>query len=306
MERNTKRNRKEELKVFSEDRDSGCMPCRDIKTEELLMRYGSYLTRLEKSKNTVDKYVSEAGRLIKFTGDPEPGIEQALRYKEYLKKNYKVNSVNNKINAVNSYLGFIGKEQDRLKTCRVQRRLFTEADRELTREEYKRLIEKARELGRERIANIIMTMGMTGMRVGELRFVTRESVRSRIVRIDCKSKERLIFLPEKLCDVLTEYCERQKIDKGTIFITRTGRPVDRKNIWAEMKALCISAGIKASKVYPHNLRHLFARCYYEKDGDLVRLADWLGHSSLETTRRYTLISSMEACTKQLELDLFVI
>ncbi len=156
-----------------------------------------------------------------------------------------------------------------------------------------------------RIEYILLTLGMTGIRVGELAFITVESLKEKMVRIQFKNKERVILLPKTLRKLLEQYFRNQKIKEGSIFVTRTGKAMDRRNIWVQMKKLCQGAGVLASKVFPHNLRHLFARCYYEKEKDLVRLADHLGHSSLETTRRYTITSDMEDCMKRLELGLEV-
>lgn len=181
----------------------------------------------------------------------------------------------------------------------------SEESRQLNRREYERLVLEARKRGKVRMEYLLQTIGMTGIRVGELAFITVEALREKLVRIQFKSKERVILLPKSLRNMLERYCRRCKIRSGSIFITRNGRPLDRRTIWAEMKKLCQGAGVQDSKVFPHNLRHLFARCYYEKEKDLVRLADYLGHSSLETTRRYTIISSMEACMRQLELGLNV-
>ena len=164
---------------------------------------------------------------------------------------------------------------------------------------------EAEKQGNKRLACLIQTIGMTGIRVSELKYITVESLKNKAVQICNKGKTRMILLPGSLRELLRRYCGAMKIRKGSIFIARTGRPLDRRSIWAQMKELCFAAGVKKSKVFPHNLRHLFARCYYEKEKDLVRLADFLGHSSIETTRRYTMLSTMEVCLKQLELGLMV-
>ena len=149
----------------------------------------------------------------------------------------------------------------------------------------------------------MQTIGATGIRVSELKYITVEALKSQIVTIRSKGKVRTILIPLSLKTVLENYCEQEGIRSGSIFVTRSGRPMDRRNIWSEMKRLCKKTDIVNSKVYPHNLRHLFARCYYEKEHDLVRLADYLGHSSVETTRRYTMTGNMDACLRQLELGL---
>ena len=272
--------------------------------DRLIFEYERYLIRNEKSRNTIEKYIFEAKRLMEYTGREKPTGEQLAAYKEELKERYASSSVNTKINATNSWLRFVGSGENALSTCRIQRRIFLDEDSLLNRDDYRRLVETARNRGKERTALAIMTIGMTGIRIGELQYITAEAVEHGFARINFKAKERVILIPEKLRTELIGYCGKHDIKSGSIFITRNGRPVNRKNIWAEMKALCIKAGVTPEKAHPHNLRHLFARCYYEKEKDIVRLADYLGHSSLETTRRYTAISSEEACMKQLDLGLF--
>ena len=205
--------------------------------------------------------------------------------------------------AVNGYLSWIGRDDLRVRVCRTQRRIFREEERELTREEYQRLLMTARRENRERLFCILQTIAGTGMRIGELKYLTAETLEERKIRIDFKGKVRIILIPRSLLILLKDYCRKQKIKEGSIFRSRNGRPLDRRNIWTEMKSLCERAKVAASKVFPHNLRHLFARCFYEKEHDLARLADYLGHSSIETTRRYTMITSEEACAKDLELGL---
>lgn len=265
----------------------------------------------EKSQNTVEKYVRDVGRFLRFLcrnqgAETEGELlnrRAALEYKEELLKQYQTASVNSMLIAVNCYLKFAGKEEWRLQTVRVQRQIFQPEEKELTRNEYCRLVREAEQRGKSRLCHILQTIGATGIRISELRFVTVETLRTKMVRIYCKGKERIILLPCSLVHLLKDYCRKRGIARGSIFITRNGNPVDRRNIWAEMKALCRLARVKESKVFPHNLRHLFARCYYEKEKDLVRLADYLGHSSVETTRRYTRTASIKDCLKQLELGL---
>ena len=205
--------------------------------------------------------------------------------------------------AVNGYLSWTGRDDLRVRVCRTQRRIFREEERELTREEYQRLLMTARRENRERLFCILQTIAGTGMRIGELKYLTAETLKERKIQIDFKGKVRIILIPRSLLIILKDYCRKHKIKEGSIFRSRNGRPLDRRNIWVEMKSLCEKAKVAASKVFPHNLRHLFARCFYEKEHDLARLADYLGHSSIETTRRYTMITSEEACAKDLELGL---
>ena len=272
---------------------------------ETVTAFVDYLKRAEKSRNTVEKYVRDVRHFLCFLGEDPLERDAVLLYKETLLKEYRPSSVNSMLVALNCYLKFIGRPECRVQVCRIQREIFRAEDRELTREEYCRLIETAQSQGKERLSCILQTIGATGIRVSELRHITVDALEKRMAHISCKGKNRVILLPSSLVRLLKEYCRERRMREGSIFVTRNGRPVDRRSIWREMKELCREAGVQATKVFPHNLRHLFAKCYYEKERDLVRLADYLGHSSIETTRRYTMITSMEACLKQLELGLLV-
>lgn len=270
-----------------------------------LQDYRIYLESQEKSPNTIEKYIRDVKRFLNHIGTLNPKREVVLNYKNELEQHYLLTSANSMLMAVNHYLKYRGLTDCCVSTFRQQRKLFEDERRYLSRQEYKRLVIEARKHGMEQLEYMIQTMGMTGIRVGELSFITVESLDRHLVRIHFKNKERVILLPKGLVRLLKNYCRRKGIDRGSIFTTKSGKSIDRRNIWAQMKKLCQGTGIPASKVFPHNLRHLFARCYYEQKKDLVRLADFLGHSSLETTRRYTIISSMEACMQQLDLDLEV-
>lgn len=270
---------------------------RNLKTFELELK------EQEKSRNTIEKYMRDVRRFLDFLDGREPERELVIRYKESLQAAYQVSSINSMVIAVNSYLRHIGREDCRVRTCREQRRVFREEERELTKNEYGRLVKEANKEGNVRLCCILQTIASTGIRIGELKYITVEALKERMVRIDFKGKIRMIILPRFLTVVLKDYCRRMGIKQGIIFLTRNGKPVDRRNVWREMKGICERARVMASKVFPHNLRHLFARCFYEKEKDLTRLADYLGHSSVETTRRYTMLSSREACERQLDLGL---
>lgn len=265
-----------------------------------------YLVSQERSENTVEKYLRDVRRFCAHIGKDTIGDierEDVLCYKKWLLERYKTASVNSMLAALNCCFRFLKRDELCVQNCRVQRLFFAQEEREMSREEYFCLVREARRQGMEREAAILQTMASTGVRVSELPFITAEAVRERVARIQCKGKERVILLPQSLVVLLRDYCRRQGIRTGSIFITRNGRPVDRRNVWAEMKALCEKAGVEARKVFPHNLRHLFARCFYEREKNLVRLADYLGHSSVETTRRYTMTAASEECRSQLELGL---
>ena len=212
-------------------------------------------------------------------------------------------TVNSKISAVNGLLSFLGWRECRVKFLRIQRRLFREKRRELTRQEYERLVETAQGLGRKRLALLLETICSTGIRVSEVRYITVEAAQAGQAVVCLKGKIRIILLSRKLCRKLLKYAWKTKTASGEIFLTRSGSGLSRKQIWQEMKSLCVRAGVEPSKVFPHNLRHLFAVIFYRASRDLVKLADTLGHSSVETTRIYLLSSAAEhaKCLERLRL-----
>lgn len=267
--------------------------------------FGAYLRSQEKSRNTVEKYLRDVKYFLHYMEHKELNPEEAIRYKEYLVEHYKISSVNSMLIAVNCYLRYMGKDNCCVRACRMQRQIFREEERELSRAEYRLLVSQAWRKGKKRLFYILQTLAMTGIRIGELKYITVESLKQQMVRINSKGKVRIILLPQALTGMLGTYCREAGIRSGSIFITRNGRPMDRRNVWVQMKGLCAEAGVSPGKVFPHNLRHLFAQCYYEKEKDLAHLADYLGHSSIETTRRYTMISTVEACLNQLDLGLMV-
>ena len=221
-----------------------------------------------------------------------------LEYKRKLAVQYKSTSANSMLVALNRFFGFCGRRDLQVRLLKVQRVSFRERSREMSVEEYKRLVRAAREKKDERLSLLIQTLCSTGIRVSEHRCITVEALRSGSICIDGKGKERTVFLPKKLQKQLKHYCKERKITTGPVFITKSGKPLNRCNIWAEMKALCKNAGIEPQKVFPHNLRHLFALTYYRLEKDIVRLADILGHANIETTRIYT-STTEEECLRSL-------
>ena len=270
-----------------------------------LSRFERMLYEQDKSQNTIRKYLRDVRRFLRFAGEREITPEIVHEYREELRAGYQVSSANSMLIAMNRYLCFIGRSDCCIRVLRQQRKLFMDEEREIGRTEYERLVREAKRRGNERLTSILQTIACTGIRIGELKHITAESLKTRRARIDSKGKIRIIVLPQSLVQMLKDYCRKRRIESGSIFITRSGRPVDRRNVWAEMKKLCESARVLKSKAFPHNLRHLFAKSFYEKERDLTRLADFLGHSSVETTRRYTMISSMAVCERQLEMGLLV-
>jgi len=250
--------------------------------------YRTYLAAEEKSGLTVEKYLRDAEAFLRWLGDAPLEKERVLAYKAHLTEHYAVASVNSMLSAVNHYLMFLGRPDCRVRVIRRQRQLFCREERELTRQEYQRLVNAAQ--GRPKIQLLLQALCATGIRVSEHRFLTVEAARSGVAEVRCKGKLRTVLLPQKLCRALLKYAKKAGIRQGSLFVTRRGRPLDRSYIWAEMKKLCKAANVLAEKVFPHNLRHLFARTYYAQEKDIVRLADLLGHASINTTRIYTLES----------------
>lgn len=265
-----------------------------------LRRFAGQLRREERSPGTVEKYLGVARSFGAWLGCRPVTKELVSEWKEELRgRGYAPATVNAMVAAVNRLLRGLGWEDCRVKPLKLQRKLFRESERELTREEYERLVQAARERGRERLELLLEAICATGIRVSEVRFLTVEAVKSGRAEVALKGKIRTILLPGKLCRKLMKYARRQKIASGEIFLTRGGKSLDRRQIWSEMKGLCRRAGVEPGKVFPHNLRHLFARLFYRATRDVARLADVLGHSSIETTRIYLISTGLEHA-RQLE------
>ena len=262
-------------------------------TEETLAAFARQLGEEERSPATLEKYLREVRQFAAFLGGREVTRELAAAWREELSARQSPATVNGKLTALDRLLAFLGWEDCRVKHLRVQRQLFRDSARELSREEYARLVETARRLGRGRLSLLMETICATGIRVSEVRYITAEAEREGRTEIALKGKIRTILLPGKLCRKLEKYARQKKITSGELFLTRSGRPMSRKQIWAEMKGVCRAAGVAPSKVFPHNLRHLFARCFYRVSRDVAKLADVLGHSSIETTRIYLISTGAE-------------
>ncbi len=261
--------------------------------EEQMHKYMSYLKQEEKSAASCRQYRRDIERFLQYAGSREWTKELILTYKESLRAEYTATTVNTKLAALNGFFSFIGREDLRVKRLRVQKRPFLSREKELTKVEYLRLIETSKRRGNEKLRLILETICSTGIRVSELQYITVESVRQGEAVITLKGKTRIVFINGKLRKTLREYLRKERITAGPVFITRNGNPLDRSNIWKMMKALCQDAGVEQGKVFPHNLRHLFARCFYAMDKDIAKLADVLGHSSINTTRIYIMSSGYE-------------
>ena len=249
-----------------------------------------FLVENEKSAATIQKYLFEVGEFYDFLGDREADKLLLVQYRERLQKCYRPQTVNGKLSAVHAYLGYVGRRELRVKYLKVQRRADVEERRELTQGEYRRLLEAAKRRGREQLYYIMVTLCSTGIRISELEYITVEAVNRGRAEVCMKGNNRIVILPRSLVIKLKDFARKRAIKKGSIFCSRNGRPLDRSNICHEMKKNCGEAGVEESKVFPHNLRHLFARCFYAVERDLSHLADILGHSSIETTRIYVAAS----------------
>ncbi|MCI8542139.1 MAG: tyrosine-type recombinase/integrase [Lachnospiraceae bacterium] len=253
-------------------------------------RFENRLRSEEKSRATIEKYVRDAKAFAAFLGNAPVTKEAVIRYKGHLAERYAVASANSMLAAVNSFLRFLECADCVVRTFKIQKAVFRSRELELSRDEYVRLVEAAKRRGNLRLCLVMQTICATGIRISELPFVTVEALYTRRARVSLKGKTRMVILPMELCRELKRYAKSGGIQSGSIFITRGGRPMDRSNILHAMKALCKEAGVEEGKVFPHNLRHLFAVTYYNVEKDICHLADLLGHSNINTTRIYTLIS----------------
>ena len=262
--------------------------------QEKLCLFRNYLLEEERSAATIEKYGRDVLAFLSWLSDREEiSKEVVVGYKQAIIGKYKTTSANSMLVSVNRFLDFIGKKDCQVKLFKIQRNPFRKKDKELTKEEYNRLILAAKAKSSSRLFLMIQAICSTGIRVSEHRFITREALERGRITIYNKGKERVVFLPKKLKKCLLQYCRQNGIYSGPVFVTKNGTPVNRCNVWAEMKALCKEAGVSPEKVFPHNLRHLFALTYYRVQKDIAHLADILGHSNIEYTRIYTFTSEEE-------------
>lgn len=271
---------------------------------EEIKAFAKYLCQEEKSMATQEKYLRDVRAFCAYCGEREITKELVVGWKKHLaEQGYAVRSVNSMLASVNSFLVFLGLSGCKVKSIRTQRQTYCTAEKELTKAEYLRLLAASKK--NEQLNLVIQTICGTGIRVSELRYFTVEAIRCGEVTVDCKNKTRTILVPGKLKNILLNYAKRCGITDGAIFVTRTGRTLDRSNIWSAMKKLCEAAGVKPSKVFPHNLRKLFARTFYSIEKDIAKLADILGHSSINTTRIYIMSTGIEHRRKIDRLGLIV-
>lgn len=259
-----------------------------IITDDLIEKFKDFLIDEEKASATLEKYMRDVRAFSQWTMGSEIDKRKVLDYKEYLIGKFAPASVNSVLSSLNSFFEFNNWYEIKVKMLKIQRQIFAQKDKELSKTEYERLLDAAKAKSNEKLYLLMQTICSSGIRVSELQYITIEAIRLRKATINCKGKMRIVILPKELCRMLTEYAKTQKITSGSVFVTKTGKPLDRSTIWKMMKALCESARVSKFKVFPHNLRHLFARTFYTLQKDIVRLADILGHSSVNTTRIYTM------------------
>ena len=257
-------------------------------TNQLTEQFKIYLTEEEKSDNTIKKYLRDVTAFSAWLCGKEVNKQIVLEYKKELIEKHAPASVNSVLSSLNNFFVFNGWYDCKVKTLKIQRQLFATKEKELTKTEYELLLSAARQKKNKRLFYLMQTICATGIRVSEIKFITVNSLKTGQAEINCKGKMRRVFIPKQLCRMLKEYVKENNIKSGAVFATKNGQPLDRSNIWSDMKKLCKIAGVSKDKVFPHNLRHLFARTYYSIQKDIVRLADILGHSSVNTTRIYTI------------------
>jgi integrase/recombinase XerD len=257
-------------------------------TNELIQKFKCYLINEEKSTSTIEKYIRDIRVFMEWCKGIELNKSVVLEYKQDIVEKYAPASVNSILSSLNSFFAYNEWYDLKLKALKIQRQIFASRDKELTKAEYERLLVAAKQKKNQRLYYLMQTICATGIRVSELKAITVSAIKCGQSAINCKGKMRIVFLPKQLCKMLKKYIKENNIKSGSVFVTKNGKPLDRSNIWSDMKKLCESAGVAKDKVFPHNLRHLFARTYYSIQKDVVRLADILGHSNVNTTRVYTM------------------
>lgn len=271
-----------------------------ILTGEDIQAFYAWLKAEEKSQNTIEKYARDVAAFVKFLGKDNITKEKVIEYKSKLiTDDYAVRSINSMLASINSLFAFLGWHELKVKSIKLQRQIYCPEEKELTKAEYLRLVNTAKQKGNERLCLLIQTICSTGIRVSELPYITVEAVRHGAAVVSLKGKTRSVFIVRELQKKLLRYAAEHKITSGAIFVTRNGKPMSRTNIWREMKNICNEAGVSTRKVFPHNLRHLFARTFYGIEKDIAKLADILGHSNINTTRIY-IISTGDEHRKKLE------
>ena len=276
-----------------------------IITAKTIAEFKEHLILEERSEITVEKYIRDVKAFSAYTQNSDITKETVIAYKKHLQENYAVRSVNSMLASINSLFSFLGWHDLRVKSLKLQQQVFCPEEKELTKAEYARLCRTAERKHNERLNLILQTICGTGIRVSELQYITVEAVKQGEAVVNCKAKTRSVFIVKELKQKLLRYAAEQGIKSGMIFVTRTGKPISRTNIWREMKALCEEANVNPQKVFPHNLRHLFARVFYGIEKDIAKLADILGHSSINTTRIYIISTGTEHRQRMESMQLII-
>ena len=261
-------------------------------TAKMIAGFREHLILEERSVATIQKYIRDIKAFAEYASEAITK-ETVIAYKKHLQEHYAVRSVNSMLASINSLFVFLGWHDLKVKALKLQQQIYCPEEKELTKAEYTRLCKAAQRRHNERLNLILQTICGTGIRVSELQYITVEAVEHGEAVVNCKAKTRSVFIVKELRQKLLRYAAEQEIKSGMIFVTRTGKPISRTNIWREMKALCIEADVNPQKVFPHNLRHLFARVFYGIEKDIAKLADILGHSSINTTRIYIISTGTE-------------
>lgn len=272
---------------------------------KMLKAFESHLFNEEKSAATIAKYMHDVGHFVCYVGSRAVEKEIVLAYKNELAQTYAVTSANSMLAAVNAFLKHVGLPECCVKPFRMQKAVYRTETRELTKTEYARLVEVAKQKGKTRLCLILQTICGTGIRVSELSYITVEAACKGEAVVSCKNKTRHIIIVGKLKQKLLLYAKQHGIQSGVIFVTRSGQPISRSNIWRDMKSLCEEANVPKSKVFPHNLRHLFARVFYGIEKDIAKLADILGHTNINTTRIYVISTGEEHRRKMEQMGLIL-
>ena len=275
-----------------------------ILEEVFIQEFKEYLKEEEKSEATIEKYLRDVNTFYSFSGS-EIEKSTVIAYKQKIISVYAVRSVNSMLASINAFFTFLGWNELKVKALKLQQQIYCPEEKELTKAEYVRLCRTAERNGNERLSLILQTICGTGIRVSELQFITVEALKRGEAIVNCKGKRRTVFIVKELRKKLLSYVKEQGITSGSIFVTRTGKAMSRTNIWREMKNLCTEAEVYPSKVFPHNLRHLFARVFYNIEKDIAKLADILGHSSINTTRIYMVSTGNEHKQKIAKMRLII-
>ena len=277
-----------------------------IMSEAIITTFIDHLIEEEKSSSTLEKYSRDIRSFQSFIGKTEVSKEVMIAYKQKLVHDgYAERSINSMIAAINSFFSYCGWYECRVKSIKLSPEIYRSEEKELSRKEYERLVSSAMQKGKEQLALILQTICATGIRISELKFITIEAVRRGEAKVHCKGKTRTIFLVKSLKKLLFDFARKQGIKTGTVFLSKIGKPINRTTVWREMKSLCKTAEVNPSKVFPHNLRHLFARVFYKTEKDIAKLADILGHSSINTTRIYLISTGKEHQRKMERLGLII-